>query len=66
MVIADGGAAHRRPQAVDGPRSIGSSLGPPGLKSSFLPGSLVQPGPHVGLPVFAQMHIRDHVVVLNH
>ena len=66
MVIPNGGADHRRPEVVQRSRGNGSSLSSPGLKSTFLPGSLVEPGSDVGLPVLSQVHIGKDVVVLDH
>ena len=37
-----------------------------GLKSSFLPACLIEPGSDVSLPMLPEMHIRDDVVMLNH
>jgi len=34
--------------------------------SSFLAGGLVEPGPHIALPVLLEVTIRDDVVVLHH
>ena len=66
MVIPNGGAAHSRPEVVQRSRGNGSSLSSPGLKSTFLPGSLVEPGSDVSLPVLPQMNIGEDVVVLDH
>lgn len=66
VIISDGGAADGGPEAVKGPWSDGSSLSSPSLKSSLLPGGLVEPGPDISLPVFPEVDVGEDVVVLDH
>ena len=66
VIISDGGTVDGGSEIINGSRSIGGSFGSSGLKSSFLSSSLVQPGSDVSLPVFSEMDVGDHVVVLNH
>ena len=66
VIISDGGAADGGPEVVQRSGGDGSSLSSPGLKSTLLPGGLVEPGSDVSLPVFPQMDIGKDVVVLDH
>ena len=66
VVISDGCAVDQGSQIIDGPWCSGCGFGSPGLESSLLSGSLVEPDFDVGLPVFSQMHVGEHVVVFNH
>lgn len=66
MVVFDGGAVDEWPQFIEGSGGNTCSLSSPGLKSSLLSGSLIEPDLHVGLPMFAEVHVGEYVVVLDH
>ena len=66
VIISDGCTVDGGSKIIQGSRSVGSSFGSSCLKSSFLSGSLVEPGSNVGLPVFSKVNVGEDVVVLDH
>lgn len=66
MVVADGLAAHSGPECIEGPGGNGGCSGSAGFESPVLASCLVEPDANVALPVLAQVHVGNHVVVLNH
>ena len=66
MAIPDGHASDGGSKIIKGSGGLSGSFGSSGLKSSLLSAGLVEPGPHVSLPVFSPVDIGDGVVVLNH
>jgi hypothetical protein len=66
MVISDGLASDLWSEPIEGSWGDGSGSGTSGLQSSALSSGLVEPDSYVSLPVLSQMHVGDHVVMLNH
>ena len=66
MAVPDGLAADGGPELVEGSRGDGCGFGPSGLKSSSFAAGLVEPGADVALPVLAEVHVREDIVMLDH
>ena len=66
VVVSNGLAADGGSECVEGAWGDGSGSGPAGFESAVLPAGLVEPDPDVSLPVLAEVHVGDHVVVLHH
>ena len=66
MAVPDGHAPDGGSKIIEGSGGLSGGLGSSGLKSSLLSAGLVEPGPHISLPVFSPVNIGDGVVVLNH
>ena len=64
-VVLQGWAPDHRLQGPEGPRGDGGSLGGAGFPPANLAGRLVEPGLDIGVPIFVQMHIGDHLIALG-
>lgn len=66
VAVSNGLASDGGSESIEGPGGGSGSLCSSGLKSSVLAASLVEPDLDVTLPVLSEMHVGDHVVMLNH
>ena len=57
---------HDWAELVQGAGEHGGGLGLAGVQSALLVSGLVEPGLHKALPMFAEVSVRELVVVLNH
>ena len=64
--IADGLAADGGPESVEGAGGGGGGSGSAGSESSALAAGLVEPDLDVSLPVLSEVHVGEHVIMLNH
>ena len=60
-VASDGG-----PQVIQRPFAVRLGFGSARGDSSFLSTGLIEPHANVLLPMFPQVHVGDHVVMLDH
>ena len=66
VVVSDGLAADSGSEGIEGTGSDGGSSSSAGFESAVLATGLVEPDADVALPMLAEVHVGDHVVVLHH